>query len=592
MVLLCLLITVLIGCEKNPAGPKPETRTDALSVYGTESPSESMSDSLSTIIVTFEDKRENSSAGSIMPAYLYGNRSDNKYIFKSFIIENNSGVLDSVPPGNYNVRSPYDSSKDNPVIDFTSKVVLAGQKTVEVNFVVPGEIPLNARFTSSSTAEGEAVTIKGAEVASIPETVSLTTDYEGRAEFGTVPLQNFSFTITKYDITLQADISKILITDGQVETVDVTLPNADLQPPVMEIVSPEDAHYLNNEDILFIGDGRDFEDDALPDGSYVWYSSIDGELGTGKELSLDHLTVGNHTITLVGTDSHLMQGECSIQLVRSDLSVESYFPLPYTGYWNYNYETVDFFVTDDIRGDEQWSLDELIVSADDVDARTCIMEYTVTRGDTTKYCRYEVTDHYETGSGNIYITQTTEHLHIFDNESKSGEPTERLDIETVYSPLYLLMKQFMDPGAESSYETYGTVEITLNYCHANSITQTLNETMNISTYYETGEPVAIKTGVGTYDAVPFTIRSEGTERTWWLAEGIGVIRLAYDSFDLPLTATLNDTNVPSFSGVGPTVVAWKSSVSGNSRLTVFDSLPDSPERMMELTKFLRGLSPR
>ena len=76
---------------------------------------------------------------------------------------------------------------------------------------------------------------------------------------------------------------------------------------------------------------------------------------------------------------------------------------------------------------------------------------------------------------------------------------------------------------------------------------TLGYGLYCSTSYEIGETESIDTGIGTYEAVPFIIRSDGTERTWWLAKGIGIVQLSYDSFGFPLTATMTDTNVPSFS---------------------------------------------
>ncbi|MFC1650687.1 hypothetical protein ACFL2X_03880, partial [Candidatus Latescibacterota bacterium] len=368
----------------------------------------------------------------------------------------------------------------------------------------------------------------------------------------------------------------------------------DLQPPIIEIISPGDNHYQNVYSIHLIGDGYDFEDDSLPDSSLTWYSSIDGELGKGRELIIDRLNVGNHTITLAGVDSHNRLSESTISLNLSFFDDDSYFPLPYSGYWNYRYKTTDFSVTDEIRGTEKWVLDELQVSADDADTRNCLMEYTLTRGDITKYCRYYVVDHYETDSENIYISKTTEQLLIFDDENKRNEPTETLDIETVYSPRYLLIKKYFDPrSTESSYETFVRSEVTWEYQNANSFTQTVTETIDIRTSYNIGEAETVETEIGTYETVPLTIYTEDTERTWWLAKGIGIVRLEYDTFDFPITATLYDTNIFSFSENSHVKSMPKSSFYGNNSFQkVLKSPPDTPERMLELSGLLKSLCPR
>ncbi len=232
------------------------------------------------------------------------------------------------------------------------------------------------------------------------------------------------------------------------------------------------------------------------------------------------------------------------------------------------------------------------VSADDADTRNCVMEYTITRGDITKYCRYYVVDHYETDSENIYISKTTEQMLIFDNENKQNEPTETLDIETVYTTRYLLIKNYFDPATENSYETSVTSDVTWEYHHVNSFTQTVKETMDIRTSYTIGETEIVETEFGTYETGPLTIYTEDTERTWWLAKGIGIIRLEYDTFDFPLTATLYDTNIFSFSENSHASIS-KSSFYGNSSLPkVLKSPPETPERMLELSGLLRSLCPR
>ncbi|TAL36999.1 MAG: hypothetical protein EPN93_06100 [Spirochaetes bacterium] len=61
-----------------------------------------------------------------------------------------------------------------------------------------------------------------------------------------------------------------------------------------------------DKEIIFQGAANDgYNEPILDDGSFVWTSSIDGEIGTGRSLSLAApLSPGTHEITLEVTDSY------------------------------------------------------------------------------------------------------------------------------------------------------------------------------------------------------------------------------------------------------------------------------------------------
>ena len=61
--------------------------------------------------------------------------------------------------------------------------------------------------------------------------------------------------------------------------------------------------YNGGDTVTFTGTGTDPEDGTLSGGDLEWSSSTDGVLGTGTTLATSSLSVGSHTITLVGTDS-------------------------------------------------------------------------------------------------------------------------------------------------------------------------------------------------------------------------------------------------------------------------------------------------
>ena len=305
LVILGLLLAAFAGCDKNPTKPRPEPEPE----HRSETPTVSDSDSLTTVILTIEDKRVNSLVNIGSRAFLGGLTSDKKRFSENFNIENTKAVLDSVPPGEYQIFCTYDEY-DNSVlilrVNFDKSVELEGQKTIEIRFVIPKEIPLNIPIMSSGGG-----TIKGAEISTEPETVTVITDEYGFADFGIIPLRDYTIYVKKYDITLSA---RLYIYNVGFFPLDMNNIWINRQPPIIEIISPPEIHYQNNCDIHLIGDGYDFEDGSLPDSSLTWYSDIDGELGKGRELKIPRLNVGNHTITLVGTDSNRMEGESSVQL--------------------------------------------------------------------------------------------------------------------------------------------------------------------------------------------------------------------------------------------------------------------------------------
>ncbi|MFC1541960.1 hypothetical protein ACFL50_05880 [Candidatus Latescibacterota bacterium] len=574
LTILCLLLSFIAGCDKNPANPE--------------------SDSFSTVIVTLEDQRGYFTDDEYGSVQISGYKKNNLFFSKRISFDNKTAVFDSIPPGDYEVTYPYYEDTDQRFyILFSNDIIVESNKTIETHFVIPAEAQLQVVIMSGHIAEFEEVPIKHAEVSTVPETVTAITDENGRAVFGIIPIIPYRYSIRKNGVTISLLYGSNISSRNGVLEVIMGLSHVHLQYPVIEIISPEDNHYQSNYDIHLVGDGYDFEDDPLPDSTFTWYSSIDGELGTGREIFIDRMNMGNHIITLVCTDSHHRQTESSITLNLSFSDEETFFPLPYTGYWHYRYDTTDFSVIDNTGRTEQWSLNDLKVSADDADTRNCLMEYSITKGDTTKYCRYYVVDYYETDSENIYIAKTTEQMLIFDDENMQNEPTERLDIETIYTPHYLLIKQYLNPATENSYETSVTADISWEYRHANSYTQSLPETRDIRTTYTIGETEIIETEAGTYTTIPLVIQTADTERVWWLARGTGIVRLEYDLSDVPLTATLYDTNMESFTGnIHAKSISRASTYGRNNFRKVLKSQSGTPERMMELARILRGLCPR
>ena len=91
-----------------------------------------------------------------------------------------------------------------------------------------------------------------------------------------------------------------------------TYPN---EIPTAAISSPVDGSaYDEGNLIVFVGSGTDPEDISLRGTSLVWYSSIDGQIGTGSSFTVDTLTTGTHTITLAVFDSDGASGSALVSI--------------------------------------------------------------------------------------------------------------------------------------------------------------------------------------------------------------------------------------------------------------------------------------
>jgi hypothetical protein len=108
---------------------------------------------------------------------------------------------------------------------------------------------------------------------------------------------------------------RIVATDGINTAVDetdqaITIPN---QPPVPTIFNPANDSYVIPGDLVVLqGSAMDMEDGSLSDGSLVWSSDRQGELGVGSSLAINSLESGNHIITLTATDSFGISAQTSV----------------------------------------------------------------------------------------------------------------------------------------------------------------------------------------------------------------------------------------------------------------------------------------
>ena len=156
----------------------------------------------------------------------------------------------------------------------------------------------------------------------------------------------------------------------------------------------------------------------------------------------------------------------------------------------------------------------------------------------------------------------------------------------------------MDLMAGGSFETTVTENVTWYYKYAGdepfSDDRSYYETIEVETAVGVGNSEIVETGIGTYEAVPLTIIQGDSVRKWWLAKGIGIVRIEYNTFESPTITALTDTNILTYAGINHSQKAAKNSFSpaGDNILMEINAPSNTPERMREVCRLLRGLCPR
>jgi len=119
-----------------------------------------------------------------------------------------------------------------------------------------------------------------------------------------------NLTIGTHTIRLEATDS-----DNWKSSAETSIKINPLKAPQVSILFPSDGgKFEQGKDVHFYGMATDSEDGILPTANITWSSSIDGQIGTGKNFSKNNLSLGEHIITMTASDSDGLTAKSEVRV--------------------------------------------------------------------------------------------------------------------------------------------------------------------------------------------------------------------------------------------------------------------------------------
>lgn len=204
-------------------------------------------------------------------------------------------------------------------VDWNEKIIVAGTAT-NSNFVQKfgvarlvgngGQDPtvtITLPSNGASYVQGTAMTLTGTatdpEDGTLSGSISWRSNIDGFLNNGASISCPVNFACLSVGIHLIT--ASITDSDGQIDEDSIAVEITEFQdPPVVIINSPaNNSIFLQYQTVNFSGSANDDEDGDIT-ANIQWFSSLDGALGAGGNVSSASLSLGEHVITAQATDSN------------------------------------------------------------------------------------------------------------------------------------------------------------------------------------------------------------------------------------------------------------------------------------------------
>ncbi|MBI5417044.1 hypothetical protein HZA55_03745, partial [Candidatus Poribacteria bacterium] len=214
--------------------------------------------------------------------------------------------LDNLSLGEHIIKLKVVDSFGYPGFDSTSFTIKENLDPPAVSIVSPGN---NSVFNEFDTIhfEGNGSDTEDGE---LPDNVYVwSSDKDGI--IGNGKSISHLLSINEHNITLKVNDSDNM---EKTETIKITIEKYN-NPPVPVIISPQNNRIVEQGKMVYLlGNAADVEDTTLPDTAFIWKSDIDGIVGNNRELFINDLSAGLHTLSLSVFDKKEAYGSTSIYL--------------------------------------------------------------------------------------------------------------------------------------------------------------------------------------------------------------------------------------------------------------------------------------
>jgi len=465
--------------------------------------------------------------------------------------------------------------------DFSKYIEIEPDYTELVHFIIHSKLTVHFKDDFDRP-------VSGASITTVPVTQNLVTDENGIAILKNIPAQTYTFTITRpnlFPVTRRITLADSLLNDIEI--------NITSEKPVVNIVEPLNNSVLSAYNVVLQGAGTDYEDGELPDSLLVWHSSIDGELGKGKSLTVEKLTLGNHSLKLTGFDSDMKEHTVYVNVSIMNYNPNSYFPLFENSSWEYRHPEPDFYLINSYNVMELWKIKNLTITGDDENRRISTVFYDRSIGSSVTHIKYEITDYLETGDDNVYVTRTTEEMSEWQKAKDEDHPFSIMKVNTTYSPRFVILNNVSNMQLNTTYENTVKVETEWYYTYYNTPSSYFHESDNLTTITEVGDIQYVQTDTGQLEAAKITITQGKKTKKWWLTCGLGIVRLDYDISGSEQTAVLADSNMLQYyrqNNLSKAAVKEVPYDTGSSS-KIYRLSSNKDKAAMELRNILRGMLP-
>lgn len=369
-----------------------------------------------------------------------------------------------------------------------------------------------------------------------------TTDDNGECTFTNVVMGSLSFNVTCSAFSTK---SVIVFTEPQTDNNTPTL-LAIVDIPLPKITfdtRPEDV--LNYQDLSLSCNAIDAFGQQIPDSLIVWEERSFGEIGTGRMIESTPFKVGTWSLSVSVTDIYGYQNKITDSFYVYYYNPESYFPFPTSGYWQYAYDNPEIVIEYENYSELLVFSDLRMTMVDGIQMETTI-EYEIHTTEDIDYAEYTVTDWYMVSRDSLLVYSSQEVLYRWDEPSVDYNTQNKSWIKTytTYSTPILIMSDSTSPKPGENNST--TCTATLKWVLYDGIlSRHYKYNLPATTICTISDTEKVSVNGESYDAVPVTIQQGETVKRWWLAQGIGIVRMEHPLNGTQLRANLTDMSIGS-----------------------------------------------